>query len=262
MARKYGIMVFIGFLGATLLASTLHGQDQDNGPGRRGPRMGGMFRGMGGRGPGPMGLLSLLRSEKIQKELEITEDQQSKLEEMGRESMDSMRENYESLQDLSEEERRSKWQKFISESQEKLQKKLGEVLQPKQFERLEQIELQLQGPMTFVTPKIAKALDITKEQTEKIESILEEMWGKIREAMAGIRDLSAEERREKFSEMREQMQKLNKEFGDKILEVLTSDQRDKFEKMKGEKFDIDPSELMPRFRGGPPPDGPGGPPPQ
>lgn len=77
MTRKYGSLVLIGFLTATLLASVAFGQGPGGPGGRRGGGMGGMFPGRGG--PGPMEAFMLLRVEKVQKELNITEDQYSKM---------------------------------------------------------------------------------------------------------------------------------------------------------------------------------------
>jgi hypothetical protein len=47
------------------------------------------------------------------------------------------------------------------------------------------------------------------------------------------------------------MRKTNAEFGDKLLKNLSQDQRDKFEKLKGEKFDIDLSTPMGASSSGP-----------
>ncbi len=224
--------------------------------------MGGMFPGRGG--PGPMEAFMLLRVEKVQKELNITEDQYSKLDEAGRDFMEQMRESFGSLRDLSDEERRTKMDEMAKESQEKLDKTLAEILQPKQLERFEQIQLQVQGPMAVTTPKVGKAVNIADDQKEKIQTIRDEMRNAVRDLMGNMRDLSPEQRREKMNEMRDKFQQLNKETGDKILAVLNQEQRDKFQKMQGEKFDLDLSTLFPRGPrggGGPPPGGGMGPPP-
>lgn len=178
--------------------------------------------------------------------------------------MEQMRESFGSLRDLSDEERRTKMDEMAKESQEKLDKTLAEILQPKQLERFEQIQLQVQGPMAVTTPKVGKAVNIADDQKEKIQTIRDEMRNAVRDLMGNMRDLSPEQRREKMNEMRDKFQQLNKETGDKILAVLNQEQRDKFQKMQGEKFDLDLSTLFPRGPrggGGPPPGGGMGPPP-
>jgi hypothetical protein len=72
----------------------------------------------------------------------------------------------------------------------------------------------------------------------------------MREAMEDLRDLTPEERREKMTSLRAEADK-------KFLEVLTSDQQSQLEQLKGEKFELDMSQL--RGRGGPSGRGEGGP---
>ena len=64
------------------------------------------------------------------------------------------------MQDLSQEERQAKMQAM----QEDMLKKLGEILLPKQLERLKQIQLQVEGAMALSNPDVVKALNITDDQ--------------------------------------------------------------------------------------------------
>jgi delta 1-pyrroline-5-carboxylate dehydrogenase len=251
MARKYGLIILVGFLGAALLAAEANAQPQGGGRGARG--MGGM-----GPGGGGMGLLMLVQNEKVQKELEIVDDQKTKLTELSTEQRTAMRDMFTSMQDLSQEERQTKMQ----EMQDKFQKKLADILLPKQLERLKEIQLQAEGPMALANPDIAKALNLTSEQQDKVKAIRDEAQAKVRELFTGMQDLSQEERRAKMTEMQTKMQTMTKELGDKLLTILTPDQVAQFDKMKGAKVDIDFSTLMRGNRGnrggagGPPPGGP------
>jgi delta 1-pyrroline-5-carboxylate dehydrogenase len=246
MARKYGLLILIGFLGAALLASEVQAQPQGGGRGGRG------MGGMGPGGGGGMMLLTLVQNDKVQKELEIVADQKTKLTALATEQSTAMRDLFASMQDLSPEERQTKMQK----NQDELMKKLGEILLPKQLERLKEIQLQAEGAMALLTPDVSKALKITEDQQVKMR----EAQSSMRDAMSGLRDLSREERQTKMTALR-------KEISDKMLAVLTPDQVAQYEKMKGAKVDIDFSTLMgPGGRGGrggpggggPPPGGPGG----
>jgi Spy/CpxP family protein refolding chaperone len=62
----------------------------------------------------------------------------------------------------------------------------------------------------------------------------------------GLADLSQEARREKFAEIRDETRKLREEAAKKALEVLTPQQREKLEKLKGEKFELDRSRMFRR----------------
>jgi len=258
MKRKYGFLVLAAVFGAALLAVTLDAQGQPP-PGGRGLGMG---RGMG-PGSGAM-LLPLLNNEKVQKELELVDDQKTKLNELANEQRTAMRELFSSMQDLSPEERQTKMQEAMKENQDKLQKKLADILLPNQLARLKEIQLQAEGPMALANPDVTKALNVTSDQQDKIKAALADAQTKVREAMSGVRDLSPEERRAKMTEMRDQMQKMRNDLNAKLLEILTQDQRDQFTKMQGAKLDIDFSTLMRPGggRGGPGGPPPGGPPPE
>jgi hypothetical protein len=211
--------------------------------GRRGGGPGGFGGGMMG-GPGG-NLLGLLRSQDVQNELQLTTDQKDKLQDAAQ-SMGNMRERMQGLQDLSQEERRAKMQEIMTEMQEKTEKQLAEILQPAQLQRLKEIRLQVIGAAALALPEVAKALDITAEQTDKLKAIQQQMQDKMREAMQGAADLSQEER---MAKMRETMQQGMKDGAAKALEVLTPQQKEAFEKLKGKKIDIDLSTLMPQGQG-------------
>ena len=104
MARKYGLLVLIGFLGAALLASEVQG------PTSAVAAVGGRWAGWAADGWRWHELLTLVQNEKVQKELEIVDDQKTKLTELATEQRTAMRECLPSLQDLSREERMTKMQ--------------------------------------------------------------------------------------------------------------------------------------------------------
>jgi Spy/CpxP family protein refolding chaperone len=226
MARKYGLLVLIGFLGAALIAAEAYAQPQGGGRGGRG----------GGMGGGGMQLLTLALNDKVQKELEIVDDQKTKLTELSTEQRTAMRDVF-SNQDLSQEDRQTK----MRDLQDKFQKKLADILLPKQLDRLKQIQLQAEGAMALSNPDVVKALNLTTEQQDKMKTLRDDAQAKRRDALQG---LSGQERMTK-------MQEMNKELGDKLLAILTPDQVAQFDKMKGPKVDIDFSTIMGRGgRGG------------
>jgi hypothetical protein len=269
MTRKYGFLVMICVLAAAMLCYTNHAQAQ--GPGGRGG-----MRGMMGGGPmgggGAMMQAALLGNEKVQKELDLVDDQKKKIADLEGEMRISMRDMFSSLQDLSGEERMTKMQELMKENQDKMQKKLADILLPHQLDRLKQIQLQAEGPMALFNADVIKELNLSTEQQDKMKTARDESGEKMRDLMGDMRDLSREERQAKMAELRDKMQKMRDDLNAKLTEILTQDQRDKLEKMKGAKVDIDFANLRPMGPGGrngrrgppdgPPPDGPPpGPPP-
>jgi len=222
MARKYGLLILCGFLAAALLASEAQAQPGGGRRGGRGP--GGMMAGAGG-------LLTLAENAQVQKELEIVDDQKTKLADLAAQQQTAMQD----LRNLSQEERQAKMPKI----QEDSLKKLGEILLPKQLERLKQIQLQVQGADALSNEDVVKALNITDDQKAKMKTISDEAAAKLQDALANLNGP------ERFTKMQE----LNKGLLGKLLAVLTPDQVAKFDTMKGPKLDIDPATLMRGNRG-------------
>ena len=220
-------------LSAALIAAEAQAQPQGGGRGRGG-------RGGGPMGGGPMMLMGLVQNPDVQKELEVVDDQKTKLTDLASQERTAMG----GMRDLSQEDRQAK----VKQLQDDFQKKLADILLPKQMDRLKQIQLQLEGPRALANPDVVKALNLTDEQKEKIKTITDEAQAKNQEATQGLRG----------TERRAKMQDLNKDLTDKLLAVLTPDQAAQFDKLKGAKVNIDMSTLM-RGPGRGGPNGPGGP---
>lgn len=205
-----------------LLCSTQIASAQRPGGGRPG----------GAFGPGGGGAAALLGMEAVQKELNIAEDQRAKLREAVGELTGGGGGGRGDFQNLSQEER----QKRIAEMQErakKVQEKVSTILNEKQKERLEQLQIQREGATALARAEVAEKVGLAAEQKEKIQKIQQEG----REGGGGgqnFRDLSQEDRQKLFTEMRERREKMTNE----ILGVLTAEQKEKFEKLKGEKFEF------------------------
>jgi hypothetical protein len=227
------------------------------GPGPGGPGRGGgrgmMMMGRGGGGEGMA--LMLLANEKVQEELALEADQKEQLGKLRDEMMTPPGDF--NFREASDEER----QKFMEQMAERTRtaiKKMEEILIPPQLDRLHEIQIQQQGASSLMVGFVAEKLQLSADQKESLKKIAEEGQNKMREQMQGMFAGGFDEgSREK---MREAMEKFRKEQDDSLLAVLTPDQKESFEKMKGEAFDL-PREAMGFFggrgRGGP--GGPGGP---
>jgi Spy/CpxP family protein refolding chaperone len=226
-----GLSVLVAFAFAASL--------QAQGPGGPGGPRGG--RGMMGGG----GYAMLLQNEKVQKDLELVDDQKDKLKKLGQETMESWRKKAGDMSGLSNEERMKKMGEVGREMQEETQKKVEEILLPHQVERAKQIHLQSQlefAPgMALASPELVKDLGLTDDQQSKIKGINEEAMKAMREMWAGGRP-NDDEDHEKRQKARQEMETKRKENNAKLMDVLTSEQKEKLEKMKGPKFDV--SSLM------------------
>jgi hypothetical protein len=232
-------------LTALATCATAGAQQEQNrsqeGQGRRVRSM--MMGGMTGVDPS----LMILRSEKVQKELELMDDQKEKLKALGEQIREEFQKEYSGLRDLPQEERAVKMlelrEKLKARTQEIRDKVEKEILLPHQVDRLKQLGLQARGPSALVDAKVLQELGVSDAQKERLTKLRERvekerqtMFGGGRE---GFRNMSEEQRRARFTEMREKMDKLTKEVTTEAMSILTPQQKEKLEKMQGKKFDFD-----------------------
>jgi Spy/CpxP family protein refolding chaperone len=169
----------------------------------------GGFGGFGG------GEIFLLGQKSVQEELKMTDAQVKKVAELA----EKQRESFQGLRDLSQEERRTKMQELTKAND----KAISEILKPEQLKRVKQISLQRQGARAVNNEEVAKSLKITDSQKEKIR----EIQTKAREETQGLG--FDEDGRKKRQEV---MQATN----EKIMGVLTAEQKTKLKEMQGETF--------------------------
>jgi Spy/CpxP family protein refolding chaperone len=230
-------------------ASFAQGQGQGQGGAGRGRRGGGGF---GGGGARLIDRATLLGSEQVRKELKVTDEQAKKLEEvLAAHRQQSMEIFQASRTGDGAAADREKSRQAIAEKTAALGKttddKLATVLDKDQSKRLSEIALQQQGPDGLVAEPVVAALKLTKEQTDKIRGVMtardEETRKKMEELRGGGGGGGGG-----FERMREESDKIRKKAGDDALAVLSKEQRDELEKLKGKPFELDRSTL---FRGGP-----------
>ena len=80
----------------------------------------------------------------------------------------------------------------------------------------------------MIDPEVAKALALSEEQQGKVKTINEEM-------MAGMRELFTPGQAPD-EDARKKMNDLRKSSGDKMLAVLSAEQKTKWTEMQGEAF--------------------------
>lgn len=238
---------------------------QRGGRGRGGGRGPGGGPGMFGRGPGMFfgggGVLGLLRIPEVQKELELVDDQLQDIQKLQEELASQRGERPRvDFQNMSEEERRKfveERQKEAAEREKATKAKVAEILLPMQMERLEQIRIQTQGIRALFDPEVVAKLNITEEQREKMRAVMEESQESMRERMRELFQRGQQQQQDREA-MREQFTKIREELDNKVLAVLTADQKKKFEELKGEPFDMPRPQFNRPGGRGPGGGGPGG----
>jgi hypothetical protein len=117
--------------------------------------------------------------------------------------------------------------------------KVDALLDAGQQKRLGEIAIQVNGASSLNDAALRKQLNFTDEQTKKYE----EARDANRAAMTELMGMSREERQGKMADMR-------KEADDRLLGVLTDQQKTEFEGMKGTPLTVDLSALRGRGGGG------------
>ena len=191
--------------------------------------------GFGGMGGDPTFILSM---EPIQKELTLNDQQKSKIEGMAADNRDAMQDIFQ----MSPDERNKKLQERATANR----KKIAELLEKPQGERLEEIMLQIamqnggaQLAGLLTRPEIAEKVELTADQKKKLEDLVSENQKKTTEIFENAQG--------DFQGMREKMTKLREDMKDKPSEVLTAAQKEKIEKMEGKKFDVTLLQMGPGF---------------
>jgi Spy/CpxP family protein refolding chaperone len=196
---------------------------------------GGPPRGPGGPG-GPGGffggaqgsLIALVQRPEIQQELQLIDEQRDKVDEVVADARDrigsemrTMFADMGNINELGEQERQARFDEIRTKF-EKLNKEfegdLKKALLPYQFDRLKQIgvqqRVQTQGATALSSGELAEALNLTDEQREKLEKRSAEVQQELQEKIAQLR----------------------LEARNKMLDVLTPEQRTKLNSMMGDAF--------------------------
>lgn len=188
---------------------------------------GGQGRGFGGGFGGPVFLVG---NESVQEELKLTDEQKKETEAIAESDREALR----GMRDLPRDQIRAKIADRIKNTNEKLAK----VLDAAQLRRLKQISWQQRGARAFSDPEVVEELKITPAQTEEIDTIQEDAGTEMR-AISEESEGDREATRRKFVELAAATKA-------KIVDLLTPDQRTKYNEMLGEPFK---GELRSPFQG-------------
>ena len=196
----------------------------------------------GGGFGGGFSPVMLVVMEPVQKELALKEDQIAKLKTLGEEARKEMQGGGGPGgfgQDLSADERRKMMEERMEAARklnEKYKPKIAEILDEKQNERMKQIQMQAMGSRIYQDVDVIKALDLSKEQQDKLTAANKEFEDKrnemFRAAFGGGGGGGG------GGDMREKMREMTEANDKKLAEILSKDQSAKLELLKGAKFDV------------------------
>jgi hypothetical protein len=177
----------------------------------------------------------------VQKELDLGTEQTKSISDMAGQMQSDAMEIMSGLQDLTEEERKEELpnlMKMMGEKGKELQAKVDKILNPKQTARVKELSLQRRGVAALQDDEIVAALKVSDEQKTQLIAIRDSLAKAQEEVMKAVIAGGGGADR---STIQAKMEAMRKDLGDKALAVLTTEQRDQFEKMKGAKFNFPPT---------------------
>lgn len=220
MRNKFGLAL----VGAALLILSVGSASAQG-------RRGGMF-GMMGRGGG--GGLNLLRNKSVQDELHMTQPQVEKVDAKSQELREQMRQQFQQQQGGQPDPQamRSAFQKM----QQQQEQAVADILDSRQLHRFKQIELQQMGPSALGRKDVQDALHLSDAQRKSIQDIQQDAMTQMRNSMQGtdFRNMSQEERQQ----MRQRMETMRKATDEKLVAVLTGEQKAHWKELQGAPFHI------------------------
>jgi Spy/CpxP family protein refolding chaperone len=183
--------------------------------------------------------LDLFISPRVQKELGLTEDQRAEIRKLGGQTREESQNIRAGLKDLSPEDRRAKLAELrgkIKEERQALAVKLAGILNDQQRERMPAIKIQERGAAALLDKDVAEKLKLSEDQVKKLHEIGRITAIEMRDASRVARDGSREDAIKKELKILSISRK-------KMVNLLSFEQQDRFEKMSGNKGWIDTGPL-------------------
>ena len=193
---------------------------------------GGSRRGLSSRSS----LVGLLAREEVQKELKLNEEQTAKVRAVVEKIGTEITGQFAALREIDDREKQqAKMTELSDQADQNVREQLGDVLARDQFMRLYQIRMQYRAVVDSLSNRyVGGRLEITEVQKTKLAQIGKDVQAKRAEVLSAMANASQEQRREAFGKLRE----IQTAADEEALGVLTAEQKDAFEDMKGEKFEL------------------------
>jgi hypothetical protein len=192
--------------------------------------------------------LHLLQTAKVKQELKITDDQSAKLAKVAAkydQEAASKLGNVQ-LQGLSGQQKVGKEQE-IRDTGDKLiessRQEVSSILNPDQLNRLKQILLQVNGAEALQDKEVAKQVGITPDEAAKIQKVHAETSSMLRQSLGMPKNGGATQPQMLGANVRA-ADKINNHAQDQYMGALTTDQKQKLDKLRGAPFTLERSDIV------------------
>jgi hypothetical protein len=192
-------------------------------------------------------LLALVNRPAVQEDLKLTDDQKAKLKDLAskRPAAGASKAGSGSSKSAAPSSRtKTSGGSSAQAALATLQKQLDDLLDAGQRKRLEQIALQVEGPLAVTRPEVAKKINLTAAQIKQARSIV----GEARNQLAQLAPLNpsttdkppagGDPGQSDQPPDRAQFEQVRQAAGARMMEVLKPAQKDAFNQLLGPPFDV------------------------
>jgi hypothetical protein len=186
--------------------------------------------------PGRGGPLQLLQNKDVQKELQLTDEQLNKARQMMGKVFGKYQPEFAKLGEIPSEQRRAKVDSLLKAIGTDMEKEAQGIFKPEQIKRFKEIELQQRGAEAFEDPTVRERLKLTQEQQKKIEAIKAD----------AAKEYQALKDKGNFPGAAEKTAAVGKAAADKVIALLTEDQKKAWKELTGKPFEVKVEPRRPR----------------
>ena len=122
-------------------------------------------------------------------------------------------------------------QTALSNYMQQLDQQCEQVLTDSQRSRLQQIKLQLRGPIVLLDPQIQSQLEVSDDQKAKMDAADQRRQAQMKAVNQKMRS-----RQIAVSQITAELRKVNADYAASLQKVLTAEQATKFKEMLGQPF--------------------------
>lgn len=201
--------------------------------------------------------LDLIQNPQVKKELNLTETQSAKLQQI-EEKLKGQSKNFFTNLDLEKLDAQAREQELLALSaqlekqSQASQKEVAGILQPEQLKRLKEITLQLYGWGVLTSSQFTQELQLTSQQQQQLKELRQQMLRQISQNWPIPENDTPEAQQTAREVFRQTMDRITRQSNQQAFAVLTPEQQELIDTLKGRKFELDPAQMP---NAGPPPPG-------
>jgi hypothetical protein len=185
-------------------------------------------------------LMVLIMAPSVQAELELTEAQKIRAEDFARDASEKTRELSQAMRQpgVSAQALMAASASLRDENEQAL----GQILDSGQKRRFDEISLQVEGPLAIARPEVARKLNLTSAQSQRVQTVMSQFQQAQRQLMFAMRSGEGEAAGRlttgSLAQGEQRATQLRVTAAQQMGRVLNAQQKEAFNKLLGKPFEI------------------------